>query len=439
MPRGVVKDYEMEPNCARTVESPSRASTRYGSDVSLLHLSRGPILIGAGISFLLFPFVAEFVSTKMIILLGIMMIGFVWFCHDLYRFLTRGLRFVVNHVLDSIVLDDLLRAIFDPETGLVACLVASFVGTSSMYALRMSPDQRTRLVKASLYMPDEDQAHTVLMEPGGYKFLLPEKVQDWLNSGELDSFNIKFPNDDQEPSMSFIQESCRQPDITAANSRSISVDHGSEVSTSDCDITDFPEQEDDNFFLESPGETNLRKGVEPSFCDDEYLGRDTDHHPDHVEEEKKLPQRMASESDPMTEFVRILKDLATQRLRSHVRAMPVVAIENLGMASIAALAIQSLLGRKSKATRLLGATSAVIFSSIATFSFGAIVSRHVILGTIHNKKTLQLACKDVAVRVWDKLKAEIRTRKTKTFVAMVVLCMIGRQKRSTKLSTSSRP
>lgn len=429
----------MVPNYTRTAATPSGASCRFGWDVSFLLLSRGPILIGAVISSLLFPFVAECFSTKMFVLLGIAMVGFVFFCHDLWMFATREFRFGVNRILDSIVLDDLLRAIYDPETGLVACLVATFVGASSMYALRMNPYQRTRLVQVSLDINGEEQAHTVLMEPGGCKFLLPEMVQDWLFSGETHESHGEFQTDEQKPSRSSRQESCRQLDMTTACSKNFSLDHGSEISTSDCDITDIPEQEEDDFFLQPPtAETNLRKiSSGRSFGDDEYLCRDTDRHPEPVQNQTKLPQPMASESDCMTEFLTILKDLALERLRPHVAAMPMAAIENLGIASIVALAIQLLLGRKLKSTRLLGVMSALLFSSTATFSFGAIVFRQAIL----DEKTLQLACKDVAFRVWDKLKAEVRTKKAKSFVAMMILCIIGRRKCNTtnNLRTKSRP
>jgi hypothetical protein len=89
-------------------------------------------------------------------------------------------------------LDDVLRALHDPETGLIANVVGTFVGTSSMYALPMDTEQGTKLVQASLWT-SKNQARFILLRPGGCKALVPDAMQRWLNKGAVTESNRK-PN-----------------------------------------------------------------------------------------------------------------------------------------------------------------------------------------------------------------------------------------------------
>jgi hypothetical protein len=442
------------------IPNEKRSSEGSSSSMILVTVLRGPLLVGVAICSLLYPYLLEhkdYLSTNLLAHVGIVMVGVFCFCHDLYTVSERGLRCGINRLLDRTVVDDVLRAIYDPTTGLVACSVASFVGASSMYGLSMNTNQRIRLVQSSLNLNSEEDAHTLLMEPGGCRILLPGTVRGWLlkNSEEASCHSqCKEEEEERKPSGSSsrkgLESSCPQPPpggtmaAVGSNRRSV-MDHGSEISTSDCDVADILDHEDDDdSSLDSPTfeATSLRNATRGrSFGDDGDLGSDAEHEQEqqpHTTSQRyrqpPMTQQRQEADDPLTVYLRILKDLAMERIRPHVEAFPHQSVlENVGTASIGALAVQLFLRRNSKsAPSPLATLSAWTLSSIATLSFGAIVSRQTFLGTIHDGASLQRSCNEIAVRVWHRLKGKLRTRQSKAFVAMLVLFMIGRRKLKSK-------
>ena len=140
------------------------------------NLFRGPFIVAAVCVSLLLPYL----SHKVLIQIGIASCGFLFFFYDLYVCFENEFRMFVSNLLDRLVLDDLLKTIYDPEAGIIAMMVAAVLGTSSMYALRLNDDQKTRLIQSSLCISN-DKARSLLLTPGGCREFLPEGMKAWLN------------------------------------------------------------------------------------------------------------------------------------------------------------------------------------------------------------------------------------------------------------------
>jgi hypothetical protein len=99
---------------------------------------------------------------------------------DCFSCLRNNTKAFLHEKLDNVVLDDWLRAIFDPEVGFIAVSTASFLGSSAMYSLAATDEQRVLLLQSGLWLRDKEMARKVLYEPGGIKLLLPSAVLSWL-------------------------------------------------------------------------------------------------------------------------------------------------------------------------------------------------------------------------------------------------------------------
>ena len=144
-----------------------------------LILLRGPLIVFSVLSALLAPYLAQ-LSLHSLGLVFLLAIGLCITFVDVFSCLGESIRISLGQQIDKIVLDDVLKAIFDPETGLIATSMAAFVGSSAMYSLASTDDQRVRLLQSGLWVRDPDVARNVLYEPGGIKFLLPDFLVKWL-------------------------------------------------------------------------------------------------------------------------------------------------------------------------------------------------------------------------------------------------------------------
>jgi len=140
---------------------------------------RGPILIASATTTLLIPFLCA-ISTQTLICIGLLGLGLFITVRDVAFRLEGHARQQLARALDSVVVDDVLRSTFDPETGWIATLVSTLVGNASMYALPMTPEHRIRLVQACLWT-SEAQTRSFFMEPGGVKEILPVSFRQWLD------------------------------------------------------------------------------------------------------------------------------------------------------------------------------------------------------------------------------------------------------------------
>lgn len=148
-------------------------------DDNPLLLLRGPLIIFGVLSALLAPFLAQ-LSSQTLGLLALLCLGFCVAVVDLVVYFVEHLRCFLSESLDAFVLDDVLKAIFDPEQGLIAVITASFLGGSAIYNLASNDEQRVRLLQSGLWVSDPDVARTVLYQPGGIKALLPPALLNWL-------------------------------------------------------------------------------------------------------------------------------------------------------------------------------------------------------------------------------------------------------------------
>merc|ERR1712238_261288 len=101
------------------------------------------------------------------------------------------------------------------------------------------------------------------------------------------------------------------------------------------------------------------------------------------------------QADPLVIFFRIVQQMARNKLKRYAEALPRSKIENIGIAAAAAFGIQLTLWRSSKKFSLIEYCCA----TIATISFGTILSREAFLGNIHDKQTMQIFYKDFALSI----------------------------------------
>ncbi|KAG7365219.1 hypothetical protein IV203_038422 [Nitzschia inconspicua] len=335
----------------------------------------------------------------------------------------RTVRAGGDTLLNKIVLDDVLKGIYDPESGLIACLACAFVGASTMYGLKMKPEQRCKLVQSSLGLASEQDAHFIMMEPGGLKALLPAAINQWLQPPTSSTDELAVPQMSQKNA----QNECRKGSI-----------HGHSHTPGDISIEtnstccDGPYMEDDIF----DGET-VRKARGLSFhfekekelspmddVDDEATER---HCPKQRETSSPVvPEIPMHETNPLAVFATILKEMAYDQLKPYAEAFPRSAVENAGMAAATMLFLQLLSRRHSKRHVTLGRLVAVALSSVATISFGSILTREAILGHIHDNQSLKVACRDILLRLAEKMKRNVLSNKTKSFLAMAVLLILGK-------------
>ena len=378
---------------------------------TILYFSRGPILVLAVIISLLFPYIQEYITPNVIIHLAIGSLGIVWMLRDLSTILEDTTRSGLNLVLDSIVLDDILRAIYDPITGLYACCVGTYVGASSMYGLNMDENQRAELVQSSLGLKDENQAHSLLLEPGGCKTLFPEEIQDWLRPSQANKRNqTQCPNEPTtviDPAWSRALESDKggyDHDILDIDSESTFL---SEESSSDSDEqrNASTHDDDDSLVNERMGQSSGNSKPQGT----RFHGTERTNYP-----------------DPVSVFLRILQDMAKKKLKTCAEGLPRSKIESVGMASVVALGVQFALFRSSKKSRLLSQLCA----SVAALSFGTVLSREAILGNVYDKQTLKMFGRDLAIRILRTIKE--KSASYKSILAMIVLIASGRMKQVTR-------
>ena len=360
----------------------------------------------------LFPYVREYFTPNVFLHLAIASLGLFWIVRDASTLLESTTRSGLNLVLDNIVVDDVLRAIYNPIDGLWACLVGTYLGASSMYGLNMSKGQRTELVQSSLGLTDESQARSVLLEPGGCKRLFPIEVQNWLhnsqNCGKTSARLAAEPTDIMDSSSSW---------SGVLNDKS----------TCDSDILLDIDSQDTILSDESSSEPDEEQKTShhdklPSF-EDERIDRSSEAKP---WEKQRGDTEWMDQADPVSVFFRILQDMARKKLKNYAERLPRSNIETIGITAVAAFGIQLALLRSSKKSRLL----AKLCAGIATLSFGTVLSREAVLGNVYDKETLQMFGRDLATRILDKIRE--KSASYKSLLAMLVLIILSRRRQVSK-------
>ena len=150
-------------------------------------MMRGPVLV-AGVSLsMLIPIVTRW-SWITIINLALLGFGIGVTVHDTMCSIQANLRRAVKGFLDGLVLDDILKSLFDPVEGLFAVMIGTIMGNASVYTLPFSTQERIKLFQTCL-STSEEETSTILTERGGIHGLLPSSVQEWLDSEEDNNNN----------------------------------------------------------------------------------------------------------------------------------------------------------------------------------------------------------------------------------------------------------
>ena len=327
-------------------------------------LLRGPLLIAAASFTFLLPYLSR-VSVESILELAVIGCGFFCFCLDLANLAENRIRSSLSKILNGIVLDDVLKSIYDPEFGLIATVVSTVVGNATMYALPMNSEQRTKLLQATFWV-DKTQARSILSNPGGYKLLLPEKLQHWLES-------------EKEASSSKPETILIGPDADADSSSDGGLD--SDDDRSDHVSRDFPETPTKEPEVRRPEDQIPRriddqlKNCEPK--DMPHRQRDAQPTPIDIEE---------NPTDPVKVMFGILRNIISEKLQAHAQSSisesESSSIEPVGMTAFVALVIHPLSRRNARKAvgGALEGMFALGLSGVAVGAFATVFARHSILG-----------------------------------------------------------
>lgn len=437
------------------------------------YMTRGPLAVMVAVLSLVFPFLHNYglklwndgCSTSILFHLLLFILGIYWSLYDVYNILQSSVRLVCANWLNTIVLDDILKSIYDPETGWIACLTGALVGTSTMYGLKMTKEQRCRLVQSSLGLPNQQMAHSVLLEPGGWKaILLPLPIQKWLQQqqqSEMMETATGGPNLHKKLPQKMKSKTYRSCSGFLSNPGDVSIDT---ISTY-CDgmeVDHYHDQHDEDIDFE--GETVQRaRGLSFHYEEDSPSPNDNENEKTtpqlHQRKERhnnntsssstsSIPEQHPPAQNPMKVFATILKDIAHEQfIQPYANAFPQSTVENVGIAAIAtSLAIHLLLGNRrssssSSQRHMMRMTMGRVItytalSSVAMISFGSIFTREVILGNIHDQQSMKLVCREMLSRIVNKIKRNVLSNKTKSFLAMVILLLL--RKKPQTISPSGR-
>ena len=313
------------------------------SSISYIQLARGPIIVLGVLISLIYPYVCEYCSSNLIIHLLLGIFGLLWFLKDLYNAFKQSLRAKLSLMVDNFVLDDFMRTIFDPETGLIALTVGTFVGASTMYGLNMTQDQRLRLIKSTLCLKDENITRTILLEPGGCKALLPNEIQNWLSTKDdndhhlVERRNIEIKTD---------SGSSNSSDHDGGGDRNMVFgDQSIDMTSSECDEADI-----DVVFDEETINNAARKYSNANR--DVYY--DSDHHESETNGQQQQQQQQSEtplheDIDPLAVFSKIVREMAVQQIKPYAENFPAGTVENVGVAAATVLVAQLILRQGSRA------------------------------------------------------------------------------------------
>ncbi len=216
-------------------------------------------------------------------------------------------------------------------------------------------------------------------------------------------------------------------DGTGGDRNMVFGDQSIDMTSSDCDEADI-----DVVFDEETINNAARKYSNANR--DGYY--DSDHHESETDGQQQQQQQQQPETplrediDPLAVFSKIVREMAVQQIKPYAEKFPTGTVENVGVAAATVLVAQLILRRSSKRHVVLGRACAVLLSSVAGISFGSVLTREAILGNVHNKKTLVLACKDIASRAFGNLKRKVLSSKAKSFLAMTILLLISQRKQA---------
>jgi len=390
--------------------------------LSPAYLLRGPMIAtGAVVSFAT-PYVIQ-LSPRTLLHLTIIVVSMLWFCWDVLKCVERQSRISIDKLLNSIVLDDILRMIYDPEDGLLACMVGGFMGGCTMYGLRLKEEDKTRLVQATLEI-DYQQANSLLMTPGGCKAWLPEGMQQWLNhhhhhhhqqQSKSSQKSVKAIGGYYEEHNNIGEKDEREDEEVSSNGSIPASPLASEP------------------FLKKPlnGESSM----------------DGDHHHDATARGMpaasnkgyyaSMPQRSFinnNPTDPVDEMVSILRRLVYSQAKPYIQSIPESLLETVGLSAATMLLGTHLLQyrrnirRQKRYSTPLGLAGNLLLAGVASGAISTIVAKRMIL----QGDSFSTVCREMMTRSWLSIKDKaLRKEQWQSYLAMVVLLILGRRQSST--------
>lgn len=372
-----------------------------------ISLCRGPVLVLGVAASMLWPYVWTW-SSQFILQLVIASVGLLWFISDLLRFTKRNIRDTISKLLDGFVLDNFLKTLYDPETGIVPCAIGGFVGASSMYGLRLDEAQKADLVQASLWTTNEE-ARSILLDAGGTKKLLPRSLQEWLDGGKPVTGNTETMRP-QAATVETVEEAA------------------SDSSISECQHS-FEESSPKVSDPEASGK--MPKGFSRDV--DKKSKEGTGRRPDEVsfeEESSSSHQRVPRHipTDPVAVMFSILRNMAIEKMRPLFASIPDSKVEIVGTVAAMGLCAQILLRWRSRRSTL-GTVSALCLSGATLGAFSTVLLRHAVLGSIHDMESLKIISAATVSRSFERIKQVLSTNKRwRGAFALVILCLIGRKR-----------
>jgi hypothetical protein len=308
-----------------------------------LSLMRGPLIIISVTVFLLLPYLS-LLSTETFVCLLLFGLGVLISLHDFRVLLESHLRENLVRVVDSIVLDDILRSIFDPETGWITIFVSAFVGKASMYALPMTQEHRIRLIQSALWT-SEEQTKTLLTSPGGIRELFPRWFRNWLDQEE------EREEDGEEKSRQSRRECEHSQDDTEETAESDPLDQEIVVE-------------------QKTSETRLSRGIHVDVREAPHLLERAREPAGTLSTPTEAPPEFES---PLSAIRGILKELAVDILKRTCLSMPDSVLGTIGIAATTGFALHL---RSSPRARKIVAEAAegTVCLSLAVAAMTAIVT-----------------------------------------------------------------
>jgi hypothetical protein len=320
---------------------------------TLLSLLRGPLLLSA----VLLPLFARhllLMRLETIFSMVLLTLGLALTCHDFFQLLESKTRDFIHRSINAVVLDDVMKSLLDPASGMLPCLLGVILGNATMYSLPLSTSQRVRLLQSCLAVPDEEVATHILMEPGGIQQLLPRSVRQWLKSSNL-------CGDDQ---------SAQSPDRLESTTGTCE-DHDedfSSSSTNSCQDTDTE--------MERSDATQARVGDTGRT----YAKQEREQTPISADGIRS-PVSVDPPPDPLVVMGTILKELSFDGVSRLTQGIPDAWLQRASVAGAVAFYLQL---RSSPRTRrmvlgVLEGSTAIGFASVALGALIALVAKNSII------------------------------------------------------------
>jgi len=339
---------------------------------------------------LILPYVLE-LSTQTLVCLILFCIGLFVTLQDALTLAEASVRRRASTFLNTVVLDDVLKSWFDPETGWVACWTCFFVGNATMYSLPMTDNQRVRLVQSCLWTSDE-QAKSILTSPGGFQVMLPEKLQLWLNGDSAENTRALEKNEEENE--------CDRSNLTEET-------EPSEAETKESDKE-----------RRVPSKVNVKQDA-PSGRSRATEKKDTAAPPPLVEQNS--PQ--THPQYPLDAMGSILKEMAMDFIKRTCTRIPGSTVQGLAVAASTAFALQMYKSPRSRriVTGAVEGTTALTFVSVAIGAIVALITKARVLEGNQQASLIRI--------ILAKLKQAGGLRRVQGMIAVLVLWHFGRRPR----------